>query len=163
LGGAKLMGFVVIFVVAWIAVFIFYSMNKSLSILENGFVYLIILTIGINISWVVSEELKLVVLTKDGLLYAGFILYRSILIPMIYAIMFNAIYKAKSTSTTLVSMGVVLVIILALNGVLRFYDVWSYKNWNIFYDILQIVLMQAIGFATLKLYRRAIYSEVKVS
>ena len=43
--------------------FIFYSMDKSMdknvSILENGFVYLIILTIGINISWMVAEEVKL--------------------------------------------------------------------------------------------------------
>jgi hypothetical protein len=157
------MGFVIVFVVAWFAVFIFYSMDKGLSILENGFVYLIILTIGINTSWIVAEELKLMELTKNGLLYAGYILYRSIVIPMIYVIMFNAIYKAKSTSITLVSMGVVLGIILGMNGLLRFYDIWNYKQWNIFYDIIQIILMQAVSFALLKLYRRTIQRGGNVS
>ncbi|WP_373228885.1 hypothetical protein [Cohnella sp.] len=157
------MGFVVIFVMAWLAVFIFYTMDKSLSIIENAFVYLIILTIGINISWVVAEELKLVELTKDGLLYAGFILYRSIVIPMIFVIMFNAVYKVRFTILVILLMGVALGTILAVNGLMLFYGIFHYKQWYLFYDLILIVLMQAASFALLKLYRRVIQGEVKVS
>ncbi|HEY0827605.1 MAG TPA: hypothetical protein VGE40_05890, partial [Bacilli bacterium] len=115
------MGFVVIFIMAWLAVFIFYSMDKSLSIIENTFVFLIILTIWINISWVVGEELKLVGFTKEGLPFAGFILYKSIVIPMIFVIMFNVVYKVKSTASAIVLMGVALVTILALNTLMLLY------------------------------------------
>ncbi|QGQ93822.1 hypothetical protein EHS13_02320 [Paenibacillus psychroresistens] len=157
------MGFVVIFVVAWLAFFIFYSMNKSLSVLENSFIYLTVMVIGINISWVVIEELKLIELTKEGWLYAAFFLYRSMIKPTIVLIMFNVIYKVKSTSITLLSIGITMVIILALNGVLRFYDIWSYTRWNVFYDILQIVVIQSIAFALFTLYRRSTHREVKAS
>lgn len=155
------MGFVVMFVMAWLTVFIFYTMDRSLSIMENAFVFLIILTIGINISWVVAEEYKLIEITKDGLLYTGFILYRSIVIPMIFVILFNAIYKVKSTA--ILSIGVALVTILALNGLMLVYGIVDYKQWNLFYDAIQILFMQAVGFALLKLYRRAIHREVNVS
>lgn len=157
------MGFVVLFAMAWLTIFTFYAMDKSLSIAENAFVYLVILTIDINISWIIEEELKLVELTKNGLSYAGYILCRSIVVPMIFVIMFNAVYNAKSTAMAIVSMGTALAIILALNGLMLAYGIFHYKHWTIFYDAIQIVLVQAASFALLWLYRRVVRGEVKVS
>jgi hypothetical protein len=151
------MGFVVIFAAAWLSVFILYSMDKSLSILENTFIYLIILTIGINISWIVAEEFKLMEITKDELLYAGFILYRSLIIPMIYVILMNAVFKVRTVSRALLSAGVALGAILALNGILLFYRILQYEKWNLFYDAVQFLLLQVFIYALVKLYRKAVY------
>jgi hypothetical protein len=154
---AGIMGFVVLFAAAWLSAMIVYSMEKSLSILENAFIFLLVLIIGINVSWIVGEEFKLMKITKDGLLYAGFILERSIVVPIIYVILMNAVYSARSVARALLYAGVALGILLGLRGVLLFYRILEYDGWNLLYDAIQIVLLQALIYALVQLYRRTVY------
>ncbi|HZG76960.1 MAG TPA: hypothetical protein VEZ72_14000 [Paenibacillus sp.] len=151
------MGFVVMFVAAWAAVFIFYSMKERLSIVENAFVFLVVLTLGINLSWIVAEEWKLIELTKDGLLYTGFIVYRSVVVPMVFLIATNAMLRARRASTAAVSAAAALAALVALNGAALHYDIVRYERWNLGYDALSFLLMFAVVFALLRLYRKAVY------
>lgn len=151
------MGFIVMFVAAWIAVFVFYSMEERLSILENTFVFLVVLTLGINLSWIVAEELKWIELTKDGLLYSGFIAFRSVVIPMVFVIAMNAMLRAGRASTAIVSAAAAVGALVALNGAAVHYDIFRYERWNLGYDAISHLLMLAIVFGLLRLYRRAVY------
>lgn len=63
------MGFVVFFFLTWLFVSIFAAMPKKLTFVENTLVYLVILIVSINFSWIVIEELKLMSLTKNGFNY----------------------------------------------------------------------------------------------
>ncbi|HYK73133.1 MAG TPA: hypothetical protein VEV44_08430, partial [Pseudoneobacillus sp.] len=83
------MGFVVYFFVAWLVISIFTIIKKRLSIVENTLVFLIILILSINFSWIVNEELKLVTISKKGLDYTAFLLNRSIIIPIMIVIHVN--------------------------------------------------------------------------
>jgi hypothetical protein len=157
------MSFVVMFVAAWITVIIFYRMNKGLSLAENVFVYLITVLIGMNIYWFIGEEFKLIEVTKDGISYAGYILYKTVTVPVLYVMMMNAVFRFRSTAAALISSGVVLVIILSLNGVLLFYKTLVYTQWNLLLDAAQIVLVQAVSYGLLKLYRRALNGGVNLS
>ncbi|MFC0211437.1 hypothetical protein ACFFK0_03060 [Paenibacillus chartarius] len=148
------MGFVVIFVAAWLAVFIFYAMNKSLTIAENAFVYLTVMIIEINFTWIVAEELKLVELTKDGLLYAGFILNRTIVLPLLFVIMLNAVYRAGSIVRALIPVGVALAVILGLDALLQYFQITIFRQWNLFYDAIHIAILQAVSWGLLMLYRK---------
>ncbi|PZD95270.1 hypothetical protein DNH61_11990 [Paenibacillus sambharensis] len=151
------MSFVVMFVAAWLSSFILYSMNKSLSVAENVFVYLIILAIGLNISWFVAEEFKLVDITRNGLSYTGFLIYRTVTFPILYVIMLNAAFKSGKTAGALLSACAVVAVILSLNGLMLFYEAFIYKKWNLFYDAVIIILLQAVSYGLLKLYRKAMY------
>lgn len=83
------MGFVVFFFVAWLVVSIFSLIKKKLSIIENTFVFLIILILSINFSWIVIEEWKLISLSKKGFEYTGYLLNRSVILPMLILIQIN--------------------------------------------------------------------------
>lgn len=151
------MGFVVMFVAAWLAVFIFYCMHERLSILENAFAFLVVLTLGINASWIVAEELKLVELTKDGLLYAGFIVYRTVVMPLVFVIALNAIVRAERAAVALFAAAASVAALVALNAAALHYDIVRYEKWNLGYDAIAHVLMLAVVYALLRLYRRAVY------
>ncbi len=151
------MGFVVMFVAAWLAVFIFYCMHERLSILENAFAFLVVLTLGINASWIVAEELKLVELTKDGLLYTGFILFRTVVLPFVVVIALNAMILAERATVALFAAAAAVASLVALNGAALHYDIVRYEKWNLGYDAITHILMLAVVYALLRLYRRTVY------
>ncbi|HZG84316.1 hypothetical protein [Paenibacillus sp.] len=161
--GVTVLGFVIMFVTAWAAVLILYSMDKGLSFIENVFLYLVILTIGIHVSWVIAEEFKLVEITRDGLSYTGYLLYRTVAFPIFFVILINIIFKSKKIAVALITAGLGIAVILSLHGVLLFYRILEYKRWNLFYEAIHIALLFAVGYGLLKAYRKLVYREVNAS
>ncbi|WP_309122209.1 hypothetical protein [Paenibacillus sp.] len=151
------MGFVVMFVASWLAIFIFYLLQERLTILENAFVFLVALTLVINVSWIVTEELKLVEITKDGLAYTGYLLNRSIGAPMIFVIVMTAVFRANAAWTALASAAAALAALVALNGAALYLDILRYPKWNLGYDALLFAALLAVVYGLLRLYRRTVY------
>lgn len=154
------MGFVVFFFAAWLAVSVFYFIPKSLSALENTILYLIMLIISINITWIIIEEYHFIHLTSEGLNYAAYMIHRSILTPMIYVILLNLIFGSTSTAAVWFAVAGVGVM-LGLNGLARFYRIWDYIKWDSMYDAVYIVLLLIASVYALKLFRKRAYAEVK--
>ncbi len=157
------MGFVILFAAAWLSVFAFYSMKKSLTLLENTFVFLIMLTFGIHINWVVAEELKYVVATQDGLLYAGLMSYRLITMPMVFVLMANGVGRCRTWARAYLTLGAAFAAMLGLWVVMTTYEVVTEVKWNLFYEALYIAALQAICLLLLKLYRRRLGREASAA
>lgn len=157
------MGFVILFAAAWLSVFMFYSMKKSLSLLENTFVFLMMLTIGIHLNWVVVEELKYVTSTEDGLLYAGLMSYRLITMPMIFVLMANGIGRSRTWARAYLTLGAAFAALLSLWVIMMAYEVVVNVKWNLFYEALYIAALQALCLLLLKLYRRQLGREASAA
>ncbi len=157
------MGFVILFAAAWLSVFAFYSMKKSLTLLENTFVFLIMLTIGIHLNWVVAEELKYVVATKDGLLYAGLMSYRLVTMPMVFVLMANGVGRSRTWARAYLTIGIAFAAMLGLWGVMTAYEVITEVKWNLFYEALYIAALQGVCLLLLKLYRRRLGREASAA
>lgn len=156
------MVFVVMFVVSWVLAFVLYSMKKSLSLVENVYVYLVLFSMGLVISWIVAEELKLIELTQEALPYTGYLLYRTIALPLVLVIMMNVIFKMRKAVTSVLSACIAIVMILSLDGLMLYNKAFMYKQWNLFYDALVIIALQVVGYCVLLLYRKSMKQEVKV-
>ncbi|XEC94749.1 hypothetical protein AB6A23_26265 [Paenibacillus tarimensis] len=149
------MGFVIIFFATWLAVFGFAAMTKSLSVIENTFIYLVVFIVTVHFSWIVIEELKWIKLAGDPMSYAAYIIYRTFLLPMLYVMLFNMVYNASSRGVALVIAFAILAVTLAVNGVLLFYDVYRYVQWNINLTAITYILLQVLIYYTLKLFRKS--------
>ncbi|MCR2803979.1 hypothetical protein [Paenibacillus soyae] len=149
------MGFVVAFVAAWFALFIFYGMNKRLSIVENAFVFLASMALGIHLSWFIVEEFKWIEMTKDGLSYAGVLLYRIVLFPMVFVLVMNAVYKLRGIAGQLLSGVTALASLAVLNMAFVAYDMIRYTKWNLFYETLVTALLLLIVYVLLRGFRKA--------
>src|SRR4051812_32967080 len=98
------MGFAFYFFISWLITVIFTVMKKRLTFVENSFVFLLMLIISINFSWIISAELKLVILSKEPLDYTAFMINRSIGIPFIIVVTINFMKSVNSIGKSLIIM-----------------------------------------------------------
>jgi len=154
------MEFAFYFFISWLIVIIFAVMKKTLSLLENTFVYLLILIVSINWTWIIYEEMKLVELSKQVLDYTAFLINRSIAVPLIVVVALNIIRRVNSLGKRILTvlLSVALLVILAVIG--RFSGITEYTNWNFDYDTLYFLSLHIVAYLALKVFQRTKRSEV---
>ncbi|WP_248929589.1 hypothetical protein [Paenibacillus hamazuiensis] len=155
------MGFVLFFALTWATVFVLYSMRKGLTAVESIFIFLLVMILSINFSWIVIEELYYVQTSGDPLKYAAFMLERSVLIPIVFTIMFNYIYDKKSTEHTLLAVALGMGEVLGSFAIARYFQILYYVRWNLIYDAVVFLAMLFITFYAHKLLRKSMNVEVK--
>jgi|GEM_PF-2753384 len=155
------MEFAFYFFISWLIVIIFAVMKKTLSLVENTFVYLLILIVSINWTWIIYEEMKLVELTKQLLDYTAFLINRSIAVPLIIVVAMNVIKGVHSLGKRILTvlLSVALLVTLAVIG--RFSGITEYTNWNFDYDALYFLSLHIVAYLALKVFQRTKRSEVK--
>ena len=140
------MVFAIYFFVSWIITIIFVIMPKKLTFMQNSFVFLLILIISMNWSWIIYEELKLIKLSTNAMDYTSFLINRSIAVPLIVVITMNLLKISTSlnrfilvllTSTSFLSL-------LALGGI--YFRVTKYMNWNFALDFIYFFLLNIVAY-----------------
>jgi hypothetical protein len=154
------LGFALFFLLTYLISSLFIVMKKKLNIFENTFIFLLILVININFSWILFEELRFVTVAEETLSYIAFLLNRSLIIPMILVVYVNLFHTFKSTSRriylTILSLGTMLLLV----GVSIFFQILTYVNWNIGYDAIYFALLHLIAFYTYRFLIKFAYREV---
>ncbi|UGB28743.1 hypothetical protein [Metabacillus sp. B2-18] len=143
------MAFAFYFFVSWLITFIFVIMPKKLSFMQNSFVFLLILMISINWSWIIYEELKFIKLSTEVMDYTAFIINRSIVIPLTIVITMNLLKISKSfrRSIVVLVLSTSFLSLLALGGM--YFNVTKYMNWNFAFDIIYFLLLNIFGYLIL--------------
>ncbi|MBT2724357.1 hypothetical protein [Bacillus sp. ISL-46] len=155
------MAFAVFFFLSWLIIAIFSVIERKLPLLENTFIYLVILIINVNWTWIIYEEFKFIERTNDPINYAAFMLYRSIIIPMIIVTQLNLFYSAKNVMKSSVVVLGSIVAWLVISILSRYFDMSNYSKWNIGFDILYIIALHGISYFFHKLFQRFSNKEVK--
>ncbi|WP_078382454.1 hypothetical protein [Sutcliffiella halmapala] len=156
------MGFVVYFALTWLFVSIFVAIEKKGSLVENTFVFLIILIVNINFTWVIAEEMNFIVLTKEGINYTGYILNRSMLIPILLVIQLNLIQGTKSMiqKISIILISVCFLLVLSILSIQL--DMTEYTNWNHLNDAIYYFTLHLVAIFTYRLFKKISPSEVNV-
>jgi hypothetical protein len=155
------MGFVVFFSVTWIAVFVLSNMAKSLTLLENALVFLVVLIIGINVSWILIDELNMIQATQEGLKYTAYLLCRSALIPLIYTIAVNYMYRSWTSAAKWLAAAICAIVVLGIHAGEQWFRILQFRQWNYFYDAIYVLLLELLAYVVLKLFRKWTYTEVE--
>ncbi|MGJ9384900.1 hypothetical protein [Salipaludibacillus sp. CF4.18] len=154
------MGITVFFFASWLVCVAFAVMPKKLSLVENTFVYLIILIVSINFSWIIIEEFKLITLTKNGVDYTAYILNRSVIIPMLIIMQLNLIQKSNSGAKSAIIVISTVAIMLGLSFLSTQFNITTNKKWNFGYDGIYFLTLHLIGYYVFKMFRKIAYHEV---
>ncbi|RSL30453.1 hypothetical protein D7Z54_26170 [Salibacterium salarium] len=150
------MAFAVFFFAAWFISTAFILMPKKLSIIENTFVFIVILVVSINWGWIVYEGMELIKLTEQAMNYTAFLLLRSIIIPMILVTQLNLIHKSNSMFVIIVS----LIILLFFSSLSSIFNITDYVKWNLGYDAIYYLMLHVIAYSSLLLIRKVAKNEV---
>ncbi|MGP4108660.1 hypothetical protein [Virgibacillus sp. L01] len=147
------MEIVIFFFITWLAVFMYCLMQKELTLVESTFVFLIVLVVSINFSWIIMEELKLIKLTEKGLPYTAFLLNRSIIIPILILMQLNFLVKSESH---LMKTAILFSSVLALVGVSFLsssLNITEFTKWNLGYEAIYYLCLNLIGMIALKIMK----------
>ncbi|WP_163539238.1 hypothetical protein [Gracilibacillus sp. YIM 98692] len=155
------MAIAVFFFASWLVCVAFAVMQKKLSLVENTFVYLIILIVSINFLWIIIEEFKLITLTKNGVDYTAYILNRSVIIPMLIIMQLNLIQKSNSVAKSAVIVIATVAIMLGLSVLSTQFNITTNIKWNFGYDVIYFLTLHLIGYYVFKTFRKIAYREVK--
>ncbi|MDT3765702.1 hypothetical protein [Priestia filamentosa] len=153
------MGFSFFVFLSFLSITLFVTMRKSLSIVENTFVYLLVLIININATWIINEELKLIVVTEETASYVGFLLERSLIIPILFVITFNYFYRNITPRAIMITGFILLIFTLLLRKFSNMLNIYHYRQWNLFYEALYILGLLLIIFVLHKGFRRLMRKE----
>ncbi|MGG1674863.1 hypothetical protein ACIFOT_03830 [Neobacillus sp. NRS-1170] len=154
------MGFVIFFFLSWLIILIFSFIQKKLSLIENTFIFLIILIASINFSWIVIDEFQLIIRTKEGFGYTGYLLNRSVIIPFLILIQFNLLAAGQ----TLTKKGIIVIcsviLFITFSFLSNLLNITDYKNWHYGYDIVYFIFLDLLTIIAYRLFKRASRNEV---
>lgn len=159
----EFMGFSILFLLSWLFAVIFVVMHKKLSVVENTLVFLIILIVVINFSWIIAEEMKLIKLSRNGVDATAIILNQVVLIPMLLLIQLNLIQRSHTFTKTIIITVASMVIMLGSSFLFNFYNITEYTKWNYGYDAIYYICLHLIAFYSYKAFKKVTKSVVQYS
>ncbi|MDR6125142.1 hypothetical protein QFZ87_004739 [Bacillus sp. SLBN-46] len=157
------MGFVVFFLLAWLVIFLFAGMKKKLTFVENTLVFLIILIVSINYSWIVIEELKLIKLSHHYLNYTGYLLNRSVIIPMVTLIQLNLLCRCKTRWMKLTVMITAVIFMMGVSFLSNFYSITEFQRWHYWMDGIYYFILYLIAFLSFRFFAKVTRNVVSYS
>ncbi|WP_101846240.1 hypothetical protein [Halobacillus sp. Marseille-P3879] len=155
------MTFAIFFFASWLITALFLIIPKKLSTIENTFVFMIILIISINWSWIIYEEFKLVNLTEEPMEYAAFLLSRSIIIPFVFITQLNLVYAVTSVTRVVLTILMSFSFLLLMSLLSQIFKITEFTNWNLGYDALYYIFLYLVSYASLLIFRKLELSEVR--
>lgn len=157
------MGFVLLVSLAWFIIIFYTVMNKKLMFMENTFVYLLSMLININYTWIVYEELKLAVISDKTLDYTGFLIHRSITLPLVVVITMNLYQKTDSIGSKLLKTVLSILFLVIAISIALYFGILEFKKWNIMYHVIYLFLLHFVACYSLKYFRSLKTKEVRES
>ncbi|WEG14708.1 hypothetical protein PU629_10315 [Pullulanibacillus sp. KACC 23026] len=154
------MGIAVFFFMTWLVCTLFAIIQKKLSIVENTFIFLFLLVININFSWIIAEEMKRIKLPTNGMDYTAYLLNRSVIIPILGLILLN-IASCKIYSKTLITFAVVLGVSFCSGLISEYFKITHYTRWDLRYDLLYYFVLYLVTYYVYKWFKKVSYNEVE--
>jgi hypothetical protein len=154
------MAFTLFFFASWLMLTLFAVIPKKLSLTENTFVFLIILVISINWTWVIYEEFKFIESTEIPIDYTAFLMFRSIIIPTVIITQMNIAAHYPSRTISLLTIVLSTATLLLLQYFSLQFEMVQYANWNMAYDALYYLTLHGIAYSTLKIFKKISTKEV---
>ncbi|MBM7663026.1 hypothetical protein JOC85_003852 [Bacillus mesophilus] len=138
---------------AWLLTMILIFLPKPFSFTENSFLFLTTSILIKNTFTIVGFNLKWIERSEQSDFFVAYFLYRTLLYPLALLIMINLFYLYKKNIhkvLTILSAGIFIFAVEILGERL---EVYSYKQWNNWYTLVEIILFIILTFLFAKLIR----------
>ncbi|WP_010531410.1 hypothetical protein [Lentibacillus jeotgali] len=149
------MAFPIFFFLTWLVGSIFAVMRKKLSLVENTFVFLIILIVSINFSWIIADELKLITVTKQTLPHTAYLINRSVIIPVLILIQLNISMARDSFGWKTMMVLFSVLLLTGVNYLMTALNMVTYTNWNLGFDAIYFLLLNLAAFLAYRIMEKA--------
>ncbi|MCM3214627.1 hypothetical protein M3612_08925 [Niallia taxi] len=147
------MAFAVYFFIGWISIICFFVQKKKFSVVENTVLFLCVLIVNLNWTWLIYEELGFITYSHDTWNFVAYLIKRSIVIPLLVLISLNFGRTDASLLKKLTHIIVSSLVILAVTSISHYLKVTTVKDWSILYDFFYYVALHIFGHLIHKWYQ----------
>ncbi|MGQ7887495.1 hypothetical protein [Paenibacillus sp. WC2504] len=149
----KLVGIIIFIFITGLFVTSYFIFSRKLKKKEEFFLFMIILNVIIDATWIMTEEMKLIVISQKIPEYIAFLLYRSVTIPFVVLFFLRLLLAYRTPfSKVLVGSGYVILLLL-LESLLLHYKIITYINWFLSYSSICYIILMVIAYVMLAWYR----------
>ncbi|WP_442595598.1 hypothetical protein [Neobacillus sp. D3-1R] len=152
------MGLPLFFVLTLLFTMIFYFQKKSLTLIQNSLVFLVVNFLTTNYLTIVSLNLNWLKITEDHFLFIAILLYRDVIMPVIILIFINAFFYVITLKNKLFLFILSFIFVQVIEVLCTFFDLITYIEWNYFFSAATHTLFLLIG---LGLSKAVIYAGEK--
>ncbi|MFD1739590.1 hypothetical protein ACFSCX_24205 [Bacillus salitolerans] len=139
------MEFVVFFFLSWLVISVYTVTDKRINIIENTFIFLILLIVSINFSWIINDELKLMTVTQKWLPYTAYLLNRSIIIPLIILIHVNLYIKVETfTKKAMIFISSIFILVM-ISFISMKLNITEFKRWTFLYETAYYLFLNIVA------------------
>lgn len=156
------LAFSIIFYIAWISITAFYAKKKQFSKLENSALFFCILIINVNYSWIIYDECKFITYSTLPLNYTAYIIYRSIIIPILILMGINSIPRNLTITKKVIGILISSLVLLLIKIVLLKLDVVYFHKWSLIFDYIYFIFLYSFGYFVLYCYHSLILKGEKI-
>ncbi|WP_456275281.1 hypothetical protein [Bacillus sp. AK128] len=145
------MALTIFIILTWLVIMTFIILPKSFSFTENSFLFLLMSIIVKNTFTIVGLNLEWIKGSEKPELFLSYLLYRTIIYPLLLVIMINIFFHTRKYSLRLIivlSAAIVNFLIEILGEKLH---VYSYNQWTHWYFLVEITLFILITYCSAKL------------
>ena len=139
--GGNFMAFAFYFFVGWLGIYCFFLCKKSLSIVENIILYLLILIVHINWSWLIYEEFLLLKFSHDPTKFVAMLINRSVITPFFILFCFNIISADSSIIKKTIYFLFTSLILTAFVQISILFKSVYLISWNLGYDFIYFLCL----------------------
>ncbi len=154
-----MVGLIILIIITGIIISSYFTIPAKLRKKEGAFLFMIILNIIIDGTWIMAEDMKLIVVSHKIPEYLTFLLYRSVTVPFEILVFLSLLLSFRSSfSKVLVSSGHVISLLL-LESLLAHYKIITYVNWYLSYSAICYLILLVIAYVSLAWYRHTFGQE----
>ncbi|MFT8322914.1 MAG: hypothetical protein ABF649_18755 [Bacillus sp. (in: firmicutes)] len=100
-------------------------------------------------------------ISKKALDYSGYLLKRSIIIPMIVLIGLHFYVKSRTTGKKILSIFISVSLLICLTWFANYAKVINYTKWNYYSDAVYFGILHLLAIAVYKIYKKIQKNVVK--
>jgi hypothetical protein len=149
------MVFVLYIGAAWFVLSCFSALSNKINKLDNLFLYMTIILLDCNGTWIFIEEMKTIVLTTPRINYFAFLVFRTIVIPCSIMYCQNVLLSAASLKQKFGAAIMTYSFLALMERLATLFYVYTYIKWTLMYSILFYILLQILSHFFLKWFQRS--------
>ncbi|MET3698724.1 hypothetical protein SAMN05877753_10442 [Bacillus oleivorans] len=154
------MEFLVFFFISWLVISSLAVIKKKMNLVEGTFIFLIILILSINFSWIVIDELKLITVTKKALPYTAYLLHRSVIIPNLILLFLNLLIRSETLIMKTILFIFSTFLLVAVSFISTILNVTEFKNWTFWYETIYYLALNLIAMLSYRFINKTSRDEV---
>ncbi len=144
----------VFFFLSWLGISIFTVIKKELNIVQNTFIFLIILIISINFSWIINDELKLISVQEKWIPYTAYLFNRNIIIPILIVLHLNLFIKNRSLTMKAIILISSVLILLIISFISIRLNIAEFKKWTFWFEGIYYLCLNLIALFSITLFKK---------